>query len=141
VTLEPQSLTAVVGGLFATPTGTDVVSAYLFGSRIEGRAHRESDVDLAVLLSPHLSREERFEMRLCLTSELIAAIHLNEIDVVVLNDAPPLFARRIVIDGKCIYCTDAEADHAFRRDIQLRAADLEPFIERGRRALLVAIRQ
>ena len=57
----------------------------------------------------------------------------------VLNDAPPLFARRIALDSKQIFCADPEADHAFRRAVQLRAADLAPFIERGRRAILAAI--
>jgi predicted nucleotidyltransferase len=139
--LNAKSITEAVERLLSTSAGTEVVSVYLFGSRIEGREHRESDVDLAIRLTPHLSREERFEMRLRLTSELIAALHCNEIHVVVLNDAPPLFARRIALEGKRIYCADAEADHAFRRDIQLRAADLEPFIERGRRALLAVVKR
>jgi predicted nucleotidyltransferase len=139
--LEPESITGLVERLLTAAGGPEVLSAYIFGSRIEGREHRESDIDLAVLLSPRLSPEERFEMRLRLTSELIAALHYNEIDVVLLNEAPPLFARRIVLEGERVYCADAEADHAFRRDIQLRAADLEPFIERGRRALLAAVKR
>ena len=117
----------------------EVVSAYLFGSRVEGREHRQSDVDVAVLLRPQLGAQERFETRLMLGSRLIGVLHVNEVDVVVLNDAPPLFARRVVYDGTRVYCSDDEADHAFRRDVQLRAADLAPFIERGRRALLAAL--
>jgi uncharacterized protein len=126
-----ERLPAVAGG--------EVISAFLFGSHAEGRAHRESDVDVAVLLVPGLDQRQRFEIRLRLTSELIALLHCNEVDVVVLNDAPPLFARRIVLDGQPIFCTAPDADHAFRRDVQLRAADLAPFIERGRRAILAAI--
>jgi predicted nucleotidyltransferase len=139
--LEPESIAAALEELLAGAGGDEVASAYLFGSRLERRDHRESDVDLAVLLTPCLGREERFETRLRLTSELIAALHCNEIDLLVLNDAAPLFARRIVLDGKRIYCKDLEVDHAFRRDVQLRAADLEPFIERGRRALLTAMKR
>ena len=137
--LRPESLATVIEQLFAGSEGNGVVSAYLFGSRIEGREHRESDVDVAVLLCRQLSQQQRFEMRLRLISDLIAALHHNEIDVVVLNDVPPLFARRIVLDGKRVYCGDFEPDHAFRRDIQLRAADLAPFIEKSRRALLAAV--
>ena len=54
---------------------------------VQGRDHRESDVDLAVLLRPGLTREERFETRLALTSSLIAALHCNDVDLVVLNHA------------------------------------------------------
>ena len=137
--LESESLIQTVHQRLATSAEDEVVSAFLFGSRVEGRGHRESDVDVAVLLRPELDRRQRFETRLRLTSELIAALHFNDIDLVVLNDAPPLLARRIVLDGERVYCADAEADHAFRRDVQLRAADLAPFIERGRRALLAAV--
>lgn len=137
--LAPDFLRQTLQERLPAVAGGEVVSAFLFGSHAEGRAHRESDVDVAVLLRPGLDRRQRFETRLRLTTELIALLHCNEVDVVVLNDAPPLFARRIVLDGQQLFCADPEADHAFRRDVQLRAADLAPFIERGRRAILAAI--
>ena len=139
VTHRLETLSATIAGLLATPLGAEVMSAFLFGSHAAGRAHRESDIDIAVLLRPEFDEKRRFEIRVQLTTELIAVLHHNEIDLVVLNDLPPLFARSIVLDGQRVYCADAEADHAFRRDVQLRAADLAPFIERSRRALLAAI--
>jgi len=47
--------------------------------------------------------------------------------------------RHIVTTGRRVYCHDAEADHAFVRDVQLRAADLEPFLRRARRIKLDAL--
>jgi hypothetical protein len=61
------------------------------------------------------------------------------VDVVVLNDAPPGLASRIVTAGRAVYCRDPAIEHAFRRDVQLRAADLLPFIRRTRRVKLEAI--
>jgi hypothetical protein len=61
--------------------------------------------------------------------------------VVILDDAPPHFARRIVLCGVRVFCDDRERDHAFVRDVQLRAADLEPFLRRTRRTKLEAIRR
>jgi hypothetical protein len=58
---------------------------------------------------------------------------------VVLNDAPPSFGRHIVTRGRRVSCADPEADDAFRRDVQLRAADLEPFLRRMRRLKLEAL--
>ena len=115
-----------------------VVVAYLFGSEARGRAHRESDVDVAVLLDRRLlsSTRERHNYRIELTSELIALLHRNEIDVVVLNDAPPLLARRIVTEGRRVFRRDPLAEHGLVRDVQLRAADVAPFVARGRRRLL-----
>lgn len=115
-----------------------VIAAYLFGSHAEGRPHRESDVDVGVLLDRTRcpSPREPFDAKVALTSDLIAALHENEVDLVILNDAPPLLARRIVIEGRLAYCRDGGEEHAFRRDVQLRAADLAPFLERARRRLI-----
>ena len=121
----------------------EVLLGYLFGSHAAGRAHRESDVDVAVLLDrAHCGTErERFDLRVELSADLVAALHCNEVDLVVLNDAPPLFARRIVYEGKLLHCVDPAAEHAFRRDVQMRAADLAPFLERARKARLAALRR
>ena len=48
--LEPAALSAAIRDL-GSP---DVLAARLFGSHATGRPHRESDVDVAVLLSRHL---------------------------------------------------------------------------------------
>jgi len=118
----------------------EVLSAYLFGSQAEGRAHRESDVDVAVLLSrrAHPDRRSRFAVRLRIATALAGALG-RPVDVVVLNDAPPGLARHVVTTGLRVSCADPEADHALVRDAQLRAADLEPFLRRTRRLKLDAI--
>lgn len=53
--------------------------------------------------------------------------------MVVLNDASPELGRAVVTRGVRVYCADPEAEHAFVRDVQLRAADLVPWLERMRR--------
>ncbi len=126
---------------FAASAERDFIFAYLFGAHAAGRAHRESDVDVGVLLDRSLSAQARFQARVRLTSELMHALHRNEVDVVVLNDAPPELGRTVVTRGVLVYSADAEAEHAYRRDIQLRAADLDPFLRRMRRIKLEALRR
>jgi predicted nucleotidyltransferase len=118
-----------------------VVSAYLFGSHAEGRDHRESDVDVGVLLDRKAlpGRRDRFEAGLRLSSLLQSALASPGIDLVVLNDAPPGIGRHVVSRGRRLACFDPEADHAFVRDVLLRAADLDPFLRRARRAKLEAL--
>jgi predicted nucleotidyltransferase len=125
----------------SAPAGVHAV--YLFGSHAEGRAHRESDVDVGVLLDwrRYPSSRERFDVRVDLGSELIQALGNNQVDVVILNDAPPELGRAIVTRGVRVFCSDPEADHAYVRDVQLRAADLVPFLERMRRIKLEALRR
>lgn len=119
----------------------DVVSAYLFGSVAEERAHRESDVDLGVLLAweSHPRAADRFDVRLRLMGAVQAALG-RRVDLVVLNDAPPLLGRHVVTRGRRVLCRDAETDHRYVCDVQLRAADLEPWLRRMRAIKFRALR-
>ena len=138
---EPAQVAERLHGHFRDTRYAAVVSVRLFGSHGESRPHRESDVDVGVLLDRRLipSASERFELRVRLTSDLIHALGNNNVDLVVLNDAPPLLARRIVRAGIEVFCRDRDRDRDFRRDVQIRAADLAPFLERYRRMTLDAL--
>lgn len=127
--------------VFARGETPGVIAAYLFGSHASGAAHRESDVDVGVVLDygVHATRASRFDERVRLTSELIGALHVNAVDLVVLNDAPPLLARRVLLEGRQVYCGDVDAERDFRRDTLLRAADLEPFLARMRALKVTAL--
>lgn len=129
--------------LFRETPVAGVVAAYLFGSHAEGRAHRESDVDVGVLLRRDAcpTPAARFEARLSLLARLMGALRTNEVDLVLLNDAPPLLGRRIVNHGRCVFCADADAERDFRLQVQLRAADLAPFLRRMQRLKLEALRR
>ena len=83
-----------------------IVSLYLFGSRASGRAHRGSDIDVAVFLDRKMysDRGLRFDARVRLTSLLIGALRFNGVDLVILNDVSPGFARASVTNGKRLFC-------------------------------------
>lgn len=135
------SVARALRALLAEAGAPRVASAYLFGSRAEERAHAESDVDVGLLLcrDAHPRATDRFDAGLRLAGGLQAELGFTA-DVVVLNDAPPLLGRHIVTRGERILCDDADADHAYVRDVQLRAADLEPWLRRMRAIKLRAIR-
>lgn len=132
---------AALGGCLERAGVRGLVSAYLFGSHAEGRAHRDSDVDVAVLLdrAVYPTTESRFEVRVRLSAFLGYELGTDAVDVVVLNDAPPHLGRRVMTTGRRVFCADVEADHAARRLALLRAADLEPFLRRARRVKLDAL--
>ena len=116
-----------------------IISVYLFGSFAERREHRESDVDVGVLLdrAVYATARERFDCRLLLGTRFSDAARRTA-DVVILNDAPPQLARAIVTRGGRIYCTNPALDHAFVRDVQLLAADIDPWLQRMRALKLAA---
>ncbi|MCJ7753076.1 MAG: nucleotidyltransferase domain-containing protein, partial [Thermoanaerobaculales bacterium] len=102
-----------IAAQFQETDSPEIASVYLFGSYADGRAHRESDIDIGVLLNRDIlpTSKERFQASLRLGTMMGAALFVDRVDLVVLNDAPPLIGRRIVTDGRRIYCRDPEIDH------------------------------
>jgi len=77
----------------------EIVFAYLFGSRGRGDERPDSDWDVAVYLCEDLSADERFALRLQLLADLEA---LGRVDLVVLNDVPPLLAHRAIMGERLL---------------------------------------
>ncbi|MEK7563039.1 MAG: nucleotidyltransferase domain-containing protein [Patescibacteria group bacterium] len=79
--------------------------AYLFGSHAWGHPDRESDIDIAVYADPALTKEQRWDLRMKLLGSISAALHLpiDRIDLVVLQDSPPLLQWNIARTGVCVF--------------------------------------
>ena len=112
-----------------------VVAASLFGSQAAGKAGPLSDVDVAVWLDPRLSDSERFRLRLELIGRAASALRTNEVDLVVLNDAPPLLKHRALRSAVRLLDRDPVA----RVRLESRAVsdylDTKPLRERLTRAM------
>jgi predicted nucleotidyltransferase len=92
---------------------TPVVVAWLFGSRASGRVHARSDIDIAVLLAPETTQEERERWRLELIGRLSAVYRSDAIDLAILNDAPPLLRYEALRPRHVLYNCDDEARVTF----------------------------
>ncbi len=77
----------------------EVLEAYLFGSIARRRAQAHSDIDVAVFVDLEVAPHGAFGYRAGLTTDLMASLGSNEVDVVVLNSAPPLLYHRVLRDG------------------------------------------
>jgi predicted nucleotidyltransferase len=77
----------------------EIAFAYLFGSRGRGQRRPDSDWDVAVYAREDLPADERFALRLRLLAELD---ELGRVDVVILNDAPPLLAHRAIMGERLL---------------------------------------
>jgi len=73
--------------------------AYLFGSRARGQAGPLSDMDIAVYLD---GRIHQAEYRLKLMEKLAKCLKSDNLDLVVLNQAPPLLRHEIVKYGRLL---------------------------------------
>lgn len=73
--------------------------AYLHGSYAWGKPDDESDIDVALLADPKLSKDKRWNLRLRLTKSIAKALHvpIEKLDVVILQDASVLLRSNVVL--------------------------------------------
>ena len=85
-------------------TTTDIVAVWAFGSAQEGELRPGSDVDIGVLMA----RPPSFDDQLDLLGRLQDALRLDEVDLVVLNDASAVL-RFEAVSGRRLFCRDLPA--------------------------------
>jgi predicted nucleotidyltransferase len=93
-----------------------VLVAYLFGSYAKGNQTTKSDIDIAVLLSE--APKKMLEYYLHLVNE-VSQVLGNNVDLIILNTAPPLLKHQTIKHGKLIYCRNEKA----RIEFEARAQD------------------
>jgi uncharacterized protein len=106
----------------------DVVAAYLFGSQARGDAGPLADVDLAVWLDDQpepcaLSRQ------LALSAEAGSLLGTDDVELVVLNGAPPLLAQRVIRDGESLAERSALTRVRLENEAIIRYLDAIPLRE------------
>jgi uncharacterized protein len=84
----------------------EVLEAYLFGSQATGRAQPHSDVDVAVYVDEGRAAGAGYGYAAELTAVLMSALGSNAVDVVVLNQAPPVLYHRVLRDGRRLLARD-----------------------------------
>lgn len=87
----------------------EILEAYVFGSTATGSAQAHSDVDIAVYLRDPRPPASAFGYAADLTAALMHHLRTNRVDVVVLNEAPPLLYHRVLRDGVRILSRDLPA--------------------------------
>src|SRR5436309_2235296 len=73
----------------------EILEAYLFGSQAREDAQPHSDIDVAVCVDLDRMADSLFGYAAELTADLVALLQNNDVDVVVLNQAPPLLYHRV----------------------------------------------
>ena len=119
----------------------EIQAAYIFGSVVSGRARRDSDIDVALLLNENSPYLKTLDYRLRVATDISRAIGRPDLDLVILNDAPPVLAHQVLSKGKLIFERSRTARVAF----QVRAVNLyldtEPMRALYRRYLKQRIRE
>ena len=96
----------------------EVRLAYLFGSVARGEDRRSSNFDVGVVFSPIPAPAQLDQ----LGTELGAAAG-RRVDLVVLNDAPPLLTHEAIRPGRVIVCRDDDERVEFETRATARYLD------------------
>jgi hypothetical protein len=98
--------------------------AYIFGSVAKGTESKLSDIDIAIFLDERMSKPKRFEQRLKLISEISSVLKSNDIDLIVMNDAPINLNQEIIKNGRVLIARREE------ERVQLESEILSKYLDR-----------
>ncbi|NLX91876.1 MAG: nucleotidyltransferase domain-containing protein [Firmicutes bacterium] len=107
---------------------TDILLGYLFGSQATDKAGPLSDVDIAVLLKS-TSKKELFAKRLVLLREFTKIFAANDIDLVILNEAPIALKYNILKNSKPLYIFDENLHFQLVQETISQYLDFKPVLE------------
>lgn len=110
----------------------EIQLAYLFGSVAEEKQTRLSDLDVAVLVEPNRLQEldqEPLGYQAAITTDLMALLRTNDVDVVILNHATPLLAYEVVKYGIKVFCRDEAERIRFEVHTFQQYVDTKPLRE------------
>ncbi|ABL79131.1 type VII toxin-antitoxin system MntA family adenylyltransferase antitoxin [Thermofilum pendens] len=103
---------------------SNVVFAYIFGSRAKGQARCRSDIDVAVYTRGEASWKHLVELK----NELEDALGLD-VDLVHLNEAPLTLAYEVVSTGVLVLDRDSEARAEYEVKVLKQFLDMKPRLE------------
>lgn len=114
----------------------EVLAAFVFGSTARGAAGPSSHVDIAVLLTDEAARRHRSDdYKARLIADLTSSLRTSDLDLVLLNEAPPLLSHRVLRDGILLHATDERALAVFRFRALQKYLDTKPLREAQAAAL------
>ena len=106
---------------------SEIILGYLFGSLVNRRRGPVHDIDIGVLISADrlklLDQAEPYGLRARLIVEIAGLLGTDKIDLVLLNQAPPVLLRQVIGKGRLIYCISEQERVRFEISSLKRYAD------------------
>ncbi len=112
--LEKEQLIPLLEKLFQAHDCVEL--AYLFGSVAKGKAGALSDIDIGVYLSAGLTKTQRNLKRLELIAKLTTILKNDRIDLLIINDTPPVLNFEIIKPNVLVLVRD----HDLKLDVEQR---------------------
>ena len=90
--------------------------AYLFGSAAKNKAGVLSDIDIGIYLSAGMAKAQRNQKRLELIAKLTTVLKNDKIDLLIINDTPPVLNFEIIKPNVLVLARD----HDLKLDVEQR---------------------
>ena len=119
----------------------EVVLAYLFGSHARGQTWAHSDVDVAILLEGCPDDDHCLDVRMDIIGGLTDLLETDDVDVLILNQAPSTLRYAVLRDGVLLFCRDHQSMIEFRVQTVNEYLDFKPILKRHQRAILEKARK
>ena len=106
--------------------------AYIFGSQLKSKTGPLSDYDFAIFLS----RKPSFQFKYRLKNKLVNILNTEQVDLVILNDAPIELKYNVIATGKIIFQKNSMIRTEFEADTLSRYFDYLPVLRAQKKEVL-----
>lgn len=109
-----------------------ILFAYLFGSSLQNLSTNgqdvksPADIDIAVFFAENQLKEGSLKTQTEIVADLTSLLGRSDIDVVVLNDAPPLLKHEVIKNGKVLFEKKPDIRWDFEVNSELKFYDFAP---------------
>jgi len=103
-----------------------VLFGFVFGSTARAEARPDSDLDVAVFLDQATAKTSCGDFHVAFLTELLQCLGRNDVDLVILNQAPIVLRHRVLRDGRLVFSRNEARRVAFTVDTLQRYVDTAP---------------
>jgi predicted nucleotidyltransferase len=113
-----------------------IIFAYIFGSAVNNKQNKYSDVDLALyLVDEEIDTNEYLDLK----RELMDIVS-RDIDIVILNDASPLVKKEVFSSGIKLFSKDEEFESDFIVHTYFEYEDMKKYYDMFFRAMVEEVK-
>lgn len=113
-----------------------ILFAYLFGSCARENSGKFSDIDIAVYTRDSLHYDAYLDM----ITEL-SDITGRQVDIVPLNEAPPLLCYQVIQEGKLLFTKDQEPVTQFIIKTVFMYEDMKPYLDLSYKTMIEQLKE
>lgn len=106
----------------------EISIAYLYGSAAKDTVHKDSDIDIGLLLNKGFKPDPLYTGKIAREIEKEVGSE-REVDVRTLNDKPITFQHQVLKNGRRIFSRDEKTRIKFETRVYDRYLDYKPFFE------------